>query len=142
MIKQTELLNEEIGRLDAVVHSAGRKRRSCRLQIAMPVLVRGKNSNLPFTEKTRTASVNAHGCEVHLGEKVVRGQRVTIVNPNSAEELPCTVTFIGQKEAGKTEVGLEFIEPSPLFWQINFPPEDWDASERKRAAKTNTPSQC
>ena len=139
MIKQTELLKEDIGRLNPVDYSAGRKRRSCRLQIAIPVLVRGKNRNLPFTEKTRTASVNAHGCEVQLGEKVVRGQDVTIVNPKSAEELPCTVTFIGPNESGNTEVGLEFIEASPLFWQINFPPEDWDASERKRPVKTNTP---
>jgi len=140
LIEQTELLKEDIGGLDAADRSAGRKRRSCRLQIAIPVLVRGKSGSLPFTEETRTQSVNAHGCEVQLGGKVVRGQDVTIVNPKSAEELPCTVTFMGQNESGKTEVGLEFIEPSPLFWQINFPPEDWDASERKRSAKTNTPS--
>jgi hypothetical protein len=142
LIKQTELLKEDVGRLGAVNHGVGRKRRSCRLQIAMPVVVRGKNSNVPFTEKTRTASVNAHGCEVQLAEKVVRGQDVTIVNPNSAEELPCRVISIGQTEAGKTEVGLEFIEPSPLFWQINFPPEDWDATERKRPAKAKTSSSC
>jgi hypothetical protein len=118
-----------------------RKRRSCRLQIAMPVSVRGRSGGLAFTEKTRTASINAHGCNVQLGEKVVRGQDVTIVNPKTAEELPCTVTFVGSNESGKTEVGLEFVEPSPLFWQINFPPEDWDASERKRPAKTNVLSE-
>lgn len=121
--------------------SAERKRRSCRLQIAMPVSVRGKNGGLAFDEMTRTASINAHGCNVQLGEKVIRGQDVTIVNPKTAEELPCTVTFIGLNESGKTEVGLEFVEPSPLFWQINFPPQDWDASERKRPAKTNVLSE-
>jgi len=106
----------------------------------MPVLVRGKKGDLPFTEETHTASVNVHGCMVRLAEKVVRGQEVTIVNPNTVEELPCTVAFVGQSESGRTEVGLEFIEPSPLFWRITFPPEDWDPSERKRPTTTGTPA--
>lgn len=108
------------------------RRRSHRVQINMPVIIRGKNGNTPFSEQTQTASVNAHGCMVRLAERVVRGQELAIVNPKTAEELPCTVTFIGPKEANKAEIGLEFIEPSPIFWRINFPPEDWDPSERKR----------
>jgi len=24
-------------------------------------------------------------------------------------------------------VGIEFLEPSPRFWRIAFPPEDWSA---------------
>jgi len=52
------------------------------------------------------------------------------VNPKTAEELPSTVTFIGLKEGSKAEVGVEFAEPSPLFWRIAFPPPDWDSAER------------
>ena len=118
--------------------NSAERRRSHRVYITMPVIIRGKNGDLPFSEETHTASVSAHGCMVRLAEKVVRAQEVAILNPKTVEELPCTVTFVGQKESGKTEVGLEFIEPSPLFWRMTFPSEDWDPSERKRATSTST----
>jgi len=107
------------------------RRRSHRVNIAMPILVRGKTSQ-PFQEQTHTVSVSAHGCVFRLAAQVKRLQEIAIVNSKTAEELPCKVTFLGQKESGKTEVGVEFSEASPLFWRIAFPPEDWDPSERKR----------
>ena len=113
--------------------SASERRRSHRVNIAMPVLVRGRKGTQTFEEEAQTISVSAHGCMVRVANPVARGQEVAIVNKKTAEELPCTVTFIGQKDQGKTEVGVEFAEPSPLFWRIAFPPEDWDPSERKRS---------
>jgi hypothetical protein len=113
--------------------SASDRRRSHRVNIAMPVLVRGTKGTQPFEESTLTISVSAHGCMARVANPVARGQEIAIVNKKTAEELPCTVTFIGQKDQGKTEIGVEFAEPSPLFWRIAFPPEDWDPSERKRS---------
>ena len=112
---------------------AADRRRSHRVNIAMPVLVRGKKGTQPFEEAAQTISVSAHGCMVKMATPVSRGQEIAIVNIKTAEELPSTVTFMGQKEGGKTEVGVEFAEASPLFWRIAFPPEDWDPSERKRS---------
>jgi PilZ domain len=108
------------------------RRRSHRVNIAMPILVRGKKAGQSFEEETLTICVSAHGCMFRLKTQVTRPQDVSIVNTKTAEELPCKVTFLGQKEAGKAEVGVEFVEPSPLFWRIAFPPENWDPSERKR----------
>jgi hypothetical protein len=108
------------------------RRRTQRVQIAMPVLVRGLNGQKAFEEETHTVSINAHGCMLRLAAQVTRSQEVHIVNPKTAEELPCRVTFLGQRDSEKMEVGIEFTEPSPLFWRIAFPPEDWDPSERKR----------
>lgn len=109
------------------------RRRSHRVHIAMPVLVRGKKGTQAFEEQTHTISVNAHGCMVRMTTPVTRAQEIKIVNTKTAEELPCTVTFLGQRDGGKMEVGVEFAEPSPVFWRIAFPPEDWDPAERKRA---------
>jgi|SRR5580704_3765235 hypothetical protein len=114
------------------------RRRSVRVHIEMPVLVRGKNGDLPFAEEAYTVSVNAHGCMVRLAAKLTRGQELAIVNPKTVEELPCTVTFVGLKDSGKTEIGLEFIEPSPLFWRITFPSDDWDPAERKQHTTPST----
>jgi len=108
------------------------RRRSHRVHIAMPVVVRGKNGTQPFEEQTSTMAVSAHGCLLRVSAQLTRGQQISLVNPKTAEELPCTVIFLGTKEGGKTEVGVEFVEPSPVFWRISFPPEDWDPSERKR----------
>jgi hypothetical protein len=107
------------------------RRRSIRLHIAMPVMVRGMIETRSFQEETHTMTVSAHGCMVRLNAQLVRDQEVSIVNPKTAEELPCKVISIGQRDAGKREIGLEFNEPSPLFWRIAFPPEDWDPAERK-----------
>ena len=115
----------------AANEAGAERRRSHRVNIAMPILVRGKTSQA-FQEETHTISVNAHGCVFRLATQVRRLQEIAIVNLKTVEELPCKVTFLGQKEGGKTEVGVEFSEPSPLFWRIAFPPEDWDPSERKR----------
>jgi hypothetical protein len=125
-------------KVPAAGETSSDRRRSYRVQITMPVLVRGKNGEVPFTEESHTVSVNAHGCMLRLAAKLVRGQELAIVNPKTVEELPCTVTFIGQKDSGKTEVGLEFVEPSPLFWRITFPSEDWDPSERKQHTTRST----
>jgi hypothetical protein len=123
----------------ATADSADR-RRSHRVNITMPILVRGKAGGQPFQEAASTVSVNAHGGMIRLATKVVRTQQISLVNPKTTEEMPCTVTFLGQKENGKTEVGVEFVEPSPLFWRISFPPEDWDPSERKRPASSRPPA--
>jgi c-di-GMP-binding flagellar brake protein YcgR len=120
--------------------SAADRRRSHRVNIAMPVLVRGSKGAQRFEEQTLTVSVSAHGCMMRVTTPVTRSQEIEIVNTKTAEELPCTVTFIGQKENGKTEVGVEFSEPSPLFWRIAFPPEDWDPSERKRPGAARPPA--
>ena len=115
----------------ASLESSSERRRTQRVQISMPVIVRCREGK-PFEEKTTTVSVNANGCLIKALTAMTRGQKVLLVNPLTTEELPCTVMFLGKKDAGKTEVGLEFAEASPLFWRISFPPEDWDPSERKR----------
>lgn len=108
-------------------------RRTQRVQIAMPVLVRGRQ----FEEATSTVAVNAHGCLVMLKTPVLREDQVSLVNPKTAEELPSKVVSLGKPEEGKVPVGIEFGEPSPLFWKINFPPDDWVTSvERKRPGTT------
>ena len=108
-------------------------RRTQRVQIGMSVEICATEGEL-FQEKTKTITVNANGCLVLLAAKVKRGQKLTIINPQTQEELACAVIFQGDYNSGKSEVGLEFSEPSPKFWRIAFPPNDWDPNERKRAS--------
>jgi PilZ domain len=115
------------------------KRRTQRVRIAMPVIIRGKHGNQSFEEATATVSVSAHGCMVHLDAQVGRAQHLTIVNKNTMEELLCRVSYLGQGERGRQEVGLEFAEVAPRFWKIAFPPDDWNPADRKRAGLGGAP---
>jgi hypothetical protein len=53
------------------------------------------------------------------------------------------VVDAGSKSDGKTEVGIEFLEPAPRFWHIAFPPEDWNLNspEAKRSGKASAVEQ-
>jgi PilZ domain len=104
-------------------------RRTQRVQIAMPVVVRGTD----FQESTSTAAVNVDGCMVKLRTSVARGDLIWVINSRTGEELPGKVVSIGKPEDGKLAVGIEFSEGSPHFWRINFPPGNWlSSAERKR----------
>lgn len=108
-------------------------RRSRRVYISMPVLVKcQRNGGQPYEEETATESVNAHGCLLRLRVALERGQSITVTNLKSTEAVECRVAFVGQSEAGKTQAGVEFTRPAEYFWHIAFPPDDWNAADRKR----------
>jgi len=112
----------------------GEKRRTQRVHIAMPVVVKDAPGAETFKpEDTLTISVNAFGGLLRVASALKRGQKFIIVNPRTQEEVLCLVIFVGQKEGVRTQVGFEFVQPAPSFWRIVFPPEDWDPAERKRA---------
>lgn len=130
------------GVLDATATNQRERRRSQRVQLAIPVYVRGKMRGADFEEATATISVSANGCLLLLRKLVERGQQVHLINPQTTEELPCRVVNTGRREKGKSEVGLEFLEASPHFWRIAFPPADWDPRERKLPPAANPESKA
>ena len=111
------------------------RNRTTRVHIAIPVFVYGNNEHgQPFKEITQTMVVNANGCLVQMATHVLRDQPLLLTSLKTNEEISCTVVSLGNSVAGKTEVGLRFAQPSPRFWGIGFPPEDWDPADRKRPA--------
>jgi hypothetical protein len=104
------------------------RRRSLRVLLTVPVTVRGLDAHKKgFHEETKTLVVNAHGALVMLSAEIKPGQVLNLTNNTTQENLDCKVVYQGQAQAGKTQVGIEFLKPAPAFWQINFPPEDWKA---------------
>jgi hypothetical protein len=82
-----------------------------------------------FEEETQTLIVNLHGALVLLAAKVGKGQMLHLKNRSTHEEQLCRVASLGPSSGGKTQVGVEFLKPSPDFWRISFPPEDWNLTE-------------
>lgn len=107
-------------------------RRSSRVTIDMPVEVSGHSMNgTAFGEETRTTAVNAHGALILLKTATEIKPSLLLVNKKSGAKAQCRVVYRKKLEDGKTEVGLEFVDPQPRFWGISFPPEDWSRAERK-----------
>jgi len=106
------------------------RRRSMRVLLSVPIQVRGKNAqNQDFSEETRTLVVNAHGALISLSAQVVVNQKVFVSNSATHQTQECRVVYFGNLQAGKAQMGVEFLTPSPAFWQIDFPPEDWVVPE-------------
>jgi hypothetical protein len=108
---------------------AGR-RRSMRVLLSVPILVSGKSADQKdFTEEARTLVVNAHGALISLEARVAPNQEITIANKATRQALQCRVVHVGNAQGGKVQLGVEFVKPSPTFWQIDFPPDDWVVPE-------------
>ena len=104
------------------------RRRSQRVFVQIPVIVRGSGpGNEAIEEKTQTLVVNAHGGLVMLALNVRDGQKFILTNTTTQQNQECRVVFLGPRQAGKMQVGVEFTRPAPNFWHIAFPPEDWSA---------------
>ena len=93
------------------------RRRSKRVKARIPVVVRFQTSDKhPISEKTHTIIVNDHGALILLAAPVEIQQIIRLENQASREELLCRVTTLGPSFMGKTQVAVEFVMPTPGFW--------------------------
>jgi hypothetical protein len=112
------------------------RRRSSRLTIDVPIEIISKGSqNKIQIDETRTYVVSAHGCGFTLKSGLQPGDSIVLIHKLSREEISCRVVMCRQvQKTGEWEAGVEFQVPSPKFWHIAFPPDDWDPSSRKVGA--------
>ncbi|MGD0956988.1 MAG: PilZ domain-containing protein [Candidatus Acidiferrales bacterium] len=102
------------------------RRRSMRVLLSVPIRVSGRTTgNEEFAEQTRTLVVNAHGALISLQASVAIDQIVTVSSKLTNQSRECRVVHVGTPLAGRAQLGIEFVKPSPSFWQIDFPPDDW-----------------
>src|SRR6202521_826367 len=115
-------------------------RRAHRVRIAIPVLVYGNgDSGDTLNETTQTRVVNATGGLILLTCNVVIGQKLLLLNINTEEEIICTVATLQDDTDGKIAVAIVFDRPSPRFWGLAFPPENWNRADRKRPEQSRRP---
>ena len=96
------------------------RRRGSRVALATPVFVYGWLLNEPFSENTETLNVSAVGGLIQLSAIVIPSQELILTNLKTNEDLPCRVARSIRSRDGKTLVGVDFLQPSPNFWQIDF----------------------
>ena len=64
--------------------------------------------------------MNDHGALILLAASVKVNQIIRVENPTIREELLCRVTSVGDRFMGKTQVAVEFVMPTPGFWEKRF----------------------
>ncbi len=113
-------------------------RRSQRVCVRLPIVVTGDGLDKKrFSEDTQTLVMNAHSALILLGARVALGQELIVKNLHTAEEARFRVANLGRPQEGKSAIGIEFVQPSPIFWHIAFPPPNWapDHREARRRAE-------
>ena len=102
------------------------RRRSERvmLQVAITVLAETPERT-PVREETQTLVVNAHGGLLKLKTELYLGQPLTLMNPKSGKQEKGHVVRIEQPSPEYFATAFEFDRPSPNFWPVVFPPQDW-----------------
>ena len=104
-----------------------KQRRSERIELTVPVVVyRAPGEGRQFCERTETVVVSAHGALISLTDMVAPRQRLRMQNPNSGENLECRVVSVKPARIGPPRVAVEFMQATPSFWRIAFPPTDWN----------------
>ncbi len=115
----------------------GKKRRSARVVIEIPITVFAQDSSGKiFEEQTTTLTVSNHGACVILGADIDPQKPALLVNTKTRAEVQCRVAHRKDVGNGRREVGFEFANPLPRIWGIGFPPENWDPAERKKPVWT------
>jgi PilZ domain len=102
------------------------QRRSERVLVDIPVVVRGDAGSRAFQEETFTVTVSAHGALLMLEANVSLGQKLVVMNPNNWDEREARVAYKGPVHAGLAQVAVEFLQPAPDFWQMSSPPANWN----------------
>ena len=105
------------------------RRRSERVMLQIPIVVSTESvEHEHMEEETQTMVVNAHGGLVKLMMEVLPAQPIVLRHPHSGVEAKARVVRVENPPGGFMAVGFEFLEPSPHFWPVEFPPADWAAA--------------
>jgi hypothetical protein len=99
---------------------AAERRRAHRVAASMPVLVYGHSAHAPFAEPATTANVSSTGGLIPFSTHVIRFQKVVVTNLQTNEDALCRVVRLVRTDDGHTFAALEFLQPAPHFWAIDF----------------------
>lgn len=100
--------------------TAEERRRAQRVLLRIPVLVHLKGREKPIDAITHT--VSATGGMIILREGLEAGTKFTLENPRTQQKVEVNVARPAQINQEGSLVPVEFLSPSPQFWNIFFPP--------------------
>jgi hypothetical protein len=100
--------------------SAEERRRAQRVLLKMPVMVHIPGKPNPIKGSTHTVSEN--GAMLVIPDPLPEGTKISIENPKTQKSVEARVVRPPQMSHDGALVPVEFLSPSPAFWNIFFPP--------------------
>jgi len=100
--------------------TAEERRRAQRVLVRMRVLVHMKGKSEAIEGFTQT--VSAGGAMIILPEGIAAGTKFILENPKTQQQVEVHVVRPSQLNQEGSLVPVEFMTPSPQFWNIFFPP--------------------
>jgi hypothetical protein len=92
-----------------------------RIRANAHVVVKGKEELLPVM----TLSVNPAGAMLISPRNLVAQTQFILEHAGTKEKITCRVVSAAKQVPEGFHVPISFDLPSPSFWKIDFPPEDW-----------------
>ena len=105
------------------------RRRAQRVIIRIPVTMELTMSGEKISVQAHTVAVNIHGAMVLCSRSLEAETTLEIRNERTRETTGARVTRSPRESAEGYLIPIEFIAPSPAFWQISFPPTNWKPSD-------------
>lgn len=99
--------------------TAEERRRAQRVLLRMPVIlhVEGKPAMNGFTH-----TVSQNGAMVIVPEPLAEGAKLSVENPKTRNTVEARVVRPPQITSDGCLIPVEFLSPSPQFWNVFFPP--------------------
>jgi hypothetical protein len=105
------------------------RRRSQRVIIMVPVTMELAKDGKVVKVAARTVAVNIHGAMVMCQRTLDSEVKIELVNEQTRERTTARVTRMPRQSADGFLIPLEFVKPSPMFWQISFPSTNWKPTD-------------
>jgi hypothetical protein len=100
--------------------TAEERRRAQRVLLKMPVVVHIPGKPEPINGSTHT--VSEKGAMLVIPDPLPEGTKISIENPKTQKTVEARVVRPPQMGHDGALVPVEFLAPSPAFWNIFFPP--------------------
>jgi hypothetical protein len=121
--------SKELGDRAVSIMPGEERRRSQRVIIRVPVMLEAVISAEKIKLPGHTVAVNIHGAMVLCSRPLDDGTSLELVNERTRERANARVTRASRESSEGYLIPVEFNTPSPLFWQISFPPTNWKPSD-------------
>lgn len=104
-----------------VLNLSNRGRRSVRIAVALPVEIRDQAGT---RLQARTQFVTVRGAVLATNSSLRVGHKLTIQNLKSGKSAECHVVNVEPSTKEQHQVEIEFTNPEPDFWPVQFPVEE------------------
>lgn len=105
------------------------RRRSHRVIIRVPLTLETTENDKAVQISVHTIAVNVHGAMIVSPRVFGSGATMQIRNERTRQRTEARVVRAARESAEGYLVPIEFTSPTPNFWQISFPPDNWKAPD-------------